>query len=98
MSAELDVELTTYLDIGCGNGRYLRVLADEGLSKDRIYGIEAERQLKRKTQFFGKEGHTESLVRSGHFALVRALFLHALGETSAEHFVRGFETLEISTG
>lgn len=30
----------SYLDVGCGDGHYLEFMAREGLSKDRLYGIE----------------------------------------------------------
>jgi len=31
---------TAFLDVGCGDGRYLHQFADAGISKGRIYGIE----------------------------------------------------------
>ena len=37
---ELELELSTFLDIGCGNGRYLKAMEQRGLSKQNIYGIE----------------------------------------------------------
>jgi 2-polyprenyl-3-methyl-5-hydroxy-6-metoxy-1,4-benzoquinol methylase len=41
----------SFLDIGCGDGRYLDVFARLGVSKDRIYGLDlSEEQVKRLDQ------------------------------------------------
>jgi 2-polyprenyl-3-methyl-5-hydroxy-6-metoxy-1,4-benzoquinol methylase len=45
MIGHLDVPLSAYLDVGCGDGRYLRMMATFGLSRDRIYGVELEEQI-----------------------------------------------------
>ena len=42
---QLRVPLEAYLDVGCGNGRYLRVMAAAGLARDRIYGTELDEQV-----------------------------------------------------
>ena len=31
---------TSFLDVGCGDGKYLKMFARRGMSKDRIYGLE----------------------------------------------------------
>src|SRR5437868_6174548 len=43
----IGAEPRSYLDIGCGNGRYLDVFAKRGISKDKIYGLElSDSQIK----------------------------------------------------
>ena len=43
----IGAEPRSYLDIGCGNGRYLDVFAKRGISKDNIYGLElSDSQIK----------------------------------------------------
>ena len=37
--------LHAYLDVGCGNGRYLRVMADAGLDKRNVYGTELDENV-----------------------------------------------------
>ena len=37
--------LTAYLDVGCGNGRYLRLLARAGLRRDRLFGTELDEKV-----------------------------------------------------
>ena len=39
------VPLRKYLDVGCGDGRYLRVVADSGVEKENIYGSELDAGL-----------------------------------------------------
>ncbi|CAA7612123.1 class I SAM-dependent methyltransferase [Magnetospirillum sp. UT-4] len=38
--ASLDAPPGSYLDIGCGDGRYLRLMADRGVPRQRIVGLE----------------------------------------------------------
>lgn len=38
--SRIAVEPTSFLDVGCGDGRYLRLFADRGIPKERIYGLE----------------------------------------------------------
>lgn len=42
---ELSIPLHCYMDIGCGDGRYLKLVADIGVSRTSIYGIELDEQL-----------------------------------------------------
>lgn len=42
---QLDVPLDAYLDVGCGNGRYLRVMADSGLERRNVYGTELDEKV-----------------------------------------------------
>lgn len=35
----------SYLDVGCGDGRYLRVIENMGLPKDKIYGVELDKDV-----------------------------------------------------
>ena len=37
--------LTRYLDIGCGNGRYLRLLAERGVNKEGLHGVELDAEV-----------------------------------------------------
>jgi len=39
----LDRAPASYLDVGCGNGRFLDLMAAKGISRDRIYGLELDR-------------------------------------------------------
>lgn len=36
----LNGELNSYLDIGCGDGRYLKLLESNGLARENLYGLE----------------------------------------------------------
>ena len=44
---------TNYLDIGCGSGRYLRMMRDRGLDPGRIYGLELDEQKTAKLRAEG---------------------------------------------
>ena len=51
-----------FLDVGCGDGRYLRMLHHLGVPKDKLYGVELdERQIQRLTDegFHGYCGRVE---------------------------------------
>ncbi len=43
--SELTIPLQRYLDVGCGDGRYLKLLASQGVSRDNIFGIELDAAL-----------------------------------------------------
>lgn len=53
MQRQLSVPLTAYLDVGCGNGRYLRVMADAGLRRDHVYGTELDEGVVRSLRAEG---------------------------------------------
>ena len=43
--AQLDQPPISYLDIGCGNGRYLKVLEKKGLARSSLYGLELDEDV-----------------------------------------------------
>ena len=49
----IGMEPRSFLDIGCGNGRYLDVFARRGLSKSRIFGLELSDSQVRELQAKG---------------------------------------------
>ncbi len=50
---QLDVPIEAYLDVGCGNGRYLRLMADAGLARDHVFGIELDESVVRSLRAQG---------------------------------------------
>ncbi|HKU41372.1 MAG TPA: methyltransferase domain-containing protein [Polyangiales bacterium] len=43
----------SYLDVGCGSGRFLKALERRGLSRDKLFGLELDRQVVAKLQAEG---------------------------------------------
>jgi SAM-dependent methyltransferase len=37
--------VTSYLDVGCGDGRFLRAMEQVGLNRSRLYGLELDRRI-----------------------------------------------------
>ncbi len=42
---QLSTPLTTYCDVGCGNGRYLRAVAARGIPRERLFGTELDAEV-----------------------------------------------------
>jgi SAM-dependent methyltransferase len=49
----LDRAPASYLDVGCGNGRFLDLMAARGISRDRIFGLELDQATVMRLQARG---------------------------------------------
>jgi SAM-dependent methyltransferase len=54
---------SSYLDVGCGNGRFLRILDRQGVPRSRLYGLELDLQV---VQRLASEGYRVSCERVEH--------------------------------
>jgi len=67
-------QLSSYLDIGCGSGRFLRVLEKQGLSREVLYGLELDAAIVDKLsaegyQVFGERVEQSTAIPQGRIDL-----------------------------
>jgi 2-polyprenyl-3-methyl-5-hydroxy-6-metoxy-1,4-benzoquinol methylase len=56
-----------YLDVGCGDGRYLEVLARRGVSRDQLYGLELDEQVVARVRERGFQAFCERVETCERF-------------------------------
>lgn len=66
---------TNYLDVGCGDGRFLRVMERSGISRGRLYGLELDRRIADRLRGAGYQVdcarvEASSLVAEGSIDLI----------------------------
>jgi 2-polyprenyl-3-methyl-5-hydroxy-6-metoxy-1,4-benzoquinol methylase len=57
-----------YLDVGCGDGRYLEVLARQGVSREHLYGLELDQTTVDRLRERGLQAHCERVETCTQFA------------------------------
>jgi len=56
---QLERRPRSYLDVGCGNGRFLKVMAERGVAKSSLYGLELDASVVAKLSAEGFQVHCE---------------------------------------
>jgi SAM-dependent methyltransferase len=55
---------TKYLDVGCGDGRYLEIMATKGVPRSDLYGLELDERIVGELQAKGFNAHCERVESS----------------------------------
>jgi 2-polyprenyl-3-methyl-5-hydroxy-6-metoxy-1,4-benzoquinol methylase len=58
---------TRYLDVGCGDGRYLEALARRGVARDGLFGLELDEAIVEKVRARGLQAYCERVETTERF-------------------------------